>query len=58
MIRRAIWLLAGAALGVAGYRRLSRLLTMGQARRRGGAAGFARDVRTGMAEYMERHRDA
>jgi hypothetical protein len=58
MIRRSIWLVAGAALGIAGYRRLSRLVSMGQPRRRGGAAGFARDVRTGMAEYMERHRDA
>ena len=58
MIRRAIWLVAGAVLGIAGYRRLGRLVTTGQARRRGGAAGFAREVRTGMAEYMERHRDA
>lgn len=81
MIRRIIWLVAGAVLGIAGYRRVTRaakalvpsgdLLTplgrriAGSARgqrvpeRRAGAgtAAFVRDVRTGMAEYMDRHRD-
>jgi hypothetical protein len=61
MIRRAIWLLAGAGLGIAGYRRMIRMVRAGRARRPGtatGTAAFIRDVRTGMAEYMDRHRDA
>jgi len=60
MIRRAIWLLAGAGLGIAGYRRLARLVRTPKARRPGtatGTAAFIRDVRAGMAEYMGRHRD-
>jgi hypothetical protein len=65
MIRRGFWLMAGAALGVAGYRkagRLTRTLTGQQAApqsvRRSGlvegtrsAGGFVRDVRDGMADY-------
>jgi hypothetical protein len=60
MIRRMFWLLAGAALGIAGYRRLARIASAGRGRRRGAArtAAFVRDVRTGMADYMDRHSDA
>jgi hypothetical protein len=80
MIRRGFWLLLGAALGISGYRRLSRaaraLLPHGQlisqlpgrisvAARGSQAAGraggetiaFVRDVRTGMADYLDRHRE-
>ena len=81
MIRRATWLVLGAAAGIAGYRKLSRaaktLLPQGEllgpvsrrsagtahqrqasGRRSGaGTAAFVRDVRAGMADYMERHRD-
>jgi hypothetical protein len=56
MIRRLFWLSLGAALGVACYRRaasLARALSPG--RGAGGLAGFAADVREGMALYMERH---
>ncbi|HEU5418261.1 MAG TPA: hypothetical protein VFV41_11280 [Streptosporangiaceae bacterium] len=91
MIRRGFWLVAGAVLGVTGYRKASQLaravpasrpartgvLTLAprplRARRpllsgrqvlRGAAragrsaaqgAAFARDVRDGMAEYLDRH---
>ena len=61
MIRRAFWLVLGAALGVTGYRRagkLARALQPGrrQLRRRpAGTAAFLRDVRDGMDEYLERH---
>ena len=81
MIRRATWLVLGAAAGIAGYRKLSRaartLLPQGellgpvsrrsagaahqrQASGRGpgaGTAAFVRDVRAGMTDYMDRHRD-
>ena len=89
MIRRLFWLVLGAALGIAGYRRASRAARMllpnsgpaGQvggrparaalahgassgltqpARGRSagpGTAAFVRDVRAGMAEYLDRHRD-
>jgi len=60
MIRRAFWLVAGAVLGITGYRRLTRLVSAGKASRPSRAAGtaaFMRDVRAGMAEYMDRHRD-
>ena len=82
MIRRLIWLIIGAVLGITGYRRVSRAAKSllpapnllaplarrapgaGQARpaARGGGAGtgtveFIRDVRAGMAEYLDRHRD-
>jgi hypothetical protein len=56
MIRRMFWLIAGAALGVAGYRRVSRLartVTPGGWAQR--AALFARDVRDGMELYSDRH---
>jgi hypothetical protein len=71
MIRRLFWMVAGALLGVSGYRRVSRLaraVTAPAARqpgRRGGGrarghwAGsmtrFARDVRDGMDLYTDRH---
>jgi hypothetical protein len=91
-MRRGLWLAAGAVLGVAGYRRATRLvdgLARGGSRgvvppgqHRGGplgaddpdsagqpaprrpvstaakiaaTAGFVRDVRDGMAEYLELH---
>jgi hypothetical protein len=92
MIRRGFWLVAGAAIGVTGYRKASRLvhsvwparpplparpgaalvpagaaprppvitgrsvLAAAAAAGRGTAQGvaFARDVREGMAEYLER----
>ena len=93
MIRRTIWLMLGAAVGITGYRKLSRaartllpqrdlLGSVGgrsagapralpapgspgrgpaaQASGRGIAAGtaaFVRDVRSGMADYLDRHRD-
>ncbi len=80
MIRRSFWLGAGAVLGIAGYRRVTRtvraLLPQGEllgqlhnrpgratpARRAAGRAGtetiaFVRDVRTGMTDYLDRHRE-
>jgi hypothetical protein len=92
-MRRGLWLAAGAVLGVAGYRRASRMVDSlvhggaGSARRTAGGpatvgatagrldsagpsapgrpastaakiaatAGFVRDVRDGMAEYLELH---
>ena len=77
MIRRGVWLLAGAVLGVTGYRKASRMAaaitgTRVPARPLAGAprpiaartpvpftarirsaAGFARDVREGMADYRD-----
>jgi hypothetical protein len=69
MIRRLFWLIVGAALGVTGYRRVTRLaraLAPGGTRagvparppRRDlmrSAAGFAHDVREGMELYSDRH---
>jgi len=43
-MRRARWLLIGAVAGIAAYRRLPRLRTLG-------VIAFLRDVRSGMAEY-------
>jgi len=60
MIRRAFWLVVGAALGITGYRRLTRLVSAGKPsgpNRAARTAAFMRDVRAGMAEYMDRHRD-
>jgi hypothetical protein len=85
VIRRGFWLVAGAALGVTGYRRATRLLQSfrpsssspagqvvlrseslltgrrvlaGAARAGRGAAAsaaFVRDVRDGVAEYLDQH---
>lgn len=95
MMRRGLWLAAGAVIGVSGYRKaallgreltgrsrpssarasgviagsaLPRLTAPVPARRPRGAAaaalagaasaaGFVRDVRAGMAEYRDLHRD-
>jgi hypothetical protein len=62
MIRRGFWLVAGAALGVAGYRKVSRLaraVTGGPAAppasQLRNAVAFMKDVRDGMADYHELH---
>jgi hypothetical protein len=67
MMRRLFWMVAGALLGVSGYRRVSRLARAvtapagrrGGGRVRGHSAGsvtlFARDVRDGMELYTDRH---
>jgi hypothetical protein len=52
MMRRLFWAAAGAVVGVAGYRRVSRLARTARA---GDAVAFARDVRRGMDVYLERH---
>ena len=68
MIRRSFWLAAGAFLGVAGYRRVTRTakaLRPPMVRTGRGAAGrggtetiaFVRDVRAGMADYLDRRRE-
>jgi hypothetical protein len=80
MIKRGFWLALGAALGISGYRKLTRaakaLLPQGElagqlqgrtpaaapAHRTAGRAGaetiaFVRDVRAGMADYLDRHRE-
>jgi hypothetical protein len=64
VIRRLFWLVLGAVLGVAGYRRataLARSLRPAPPAGRGGGVGasraltdFAADVREGMALYLER----
>ena len=64
-MRRLFWMVAGALLGVSGYRRFRRLahaLTAGglrgeraQAGWAGSVARFARDVRNGMELYANRH---
>jgi hypothetical protein len=62
MIRRLFWLLAGAGLGISGYRRLTRIFkglagaSRPRPRRLSGTAGFARDVRDGMDLYAEQQR--
>jgi hypothetical protein len=67
VIRRGFWLIVGAALGVTGYRkatRFARALTSQPVPRRAktaaaglaSAAGFAADVRDGMAEYWDSRR--
>ena len=63
MIRRLFWAGLGAAVGITGYRRISRRLTVLTRGARGtwgagglrGAAGFLDDVRAGMAEYLARY---
>jgi hypothetical protein len=69
MIRRGFWLLAGAAGGIMGYRRVSSLTrqlsgTLGERAQRQKAVRrhwaretirFTRDVREGMDQYSARH---
>ena len=56
MIRRLFWLMLGAVLGVTGYRKATALArSLRPAPRPSALAGFAADVREGMALYMERH---
>jgi hypothetical protein len=64
-MRRLFWLSAGAVLGVASYRKVTRLARTVSAAGRpaaapgnawtDGAARFARDVRDGMELYADRH---
>ena len=55
MIRRGFWLGLGAVLGVAGYRKATAIVrSLRPAPRASALAGFAADVREGMAVYMER----
>jgi len=62
VIRRLFWLLAGAGLGISGYRRVTRVfreLARPGPRTRSrlrGLGGFARDVREGMDLYAEQQR--
>jgi hypothetical protein len=63
VIRRIIWLGLGAVLGVTGYRRITKLAralepraaAVTSSKRAAGAVAFMRDVRTGMAEYLDAH---
>jgi hypothetical protein len=55
VIRRAVWLAAGAAGGIYGYRRLGRLARSLGLTRLAAAGGFWRDVRDGMDEYLDQH---
>ena len=68
MIRRSFWLAAGAVLGISGYRRVTRTAkallppSATPGRKAAGRAGtetiaFVRDVRIGMADYLDRHRE-
>ncbi|HEX4829843.1 MAG TPA: hypothetical protein VH478_01950 [Trebonia sp.] len=58
MIRRVFWLTAGAAGGIMGYRRVTRLARRGVAgdavRMAREARSFSRDVREGMEIYSAR----
>ena len=64
-MRRLFWAGTGALIGVAGYRRVTRLARMVSGAGRpaaapgsawmDGAARFARDVRDGMELYADRH---
>jgi hypothetical protein len=63
VIRRLFWLLAGAGLGISGYRRVTRVLrglagspARSRPRQPHRLAGFARDVRDGMDLYAEQQR--
>jgi hypothetical protein len=62
MIRRGFWLVTGAALGVAGYRKVAKMTravtggpTAPPTYRVRNAVAFMRDVRDGMADYHELH---
>ena len=55
MTRRLFWLGLGAVLGVTGYRKATAIArSLRPAPRASALAGFAADVREGMAVYMER----
>jgi len=55
MIRRLFWLVLGAVLGVAGYRKATTIArSLRPAPRASALAEFAADVREGMAVYLER----
>jgi len=55
MIRRLFWLLLGAVLGVAGYRKATAVArSLRPAPPASAITGFAADVREGMALYMQR----
>jgi hypothetical protein len=55
MIRRLFWLLLGAVLGVAGYRKATAVArSLRPAPQASAIAGFAADVREGMALYRGR----
>jgi len=55
MTRRLFWLVLGAVLGVTGYRKATTIArSLRPAPRPSALAGFAADVREGMAAYMER----
>jgi hypothetical protein len=57
MIRRLVWLILGAVLGVTGYRKVAAKLNAAArvlhppGNRGQEVAGFARDVRDGMRQY-------
>jgi len=54
-MRRMFWVSVGAVIGVAGYRRATALArSLRPAPRADSLAGFAADVREGMAQYLER----
>ena len=58
MMRRMFWLVLGAVLGVTGYRKATAIVrSLRPAPRASALAGFAADVREGMALYMERQAD-
>jgi len=55
MMRRLFWLVLGAVLGVTGYRKATAIArSLRPAPRASALAGFAADVREGMAVYLER----
>ena len=55
MTRRLFWLGLGAVLGVTGYRKATAIVrSLRPVPRASALAGFAADVREGMAVYMER----
>jgi len=54
-MRRMFWLSLGAVIGVTGYRRVTALArSLRPQPPQGSLAGFAADVREGMALYMDR----
>ena len=60
MIRRLLWLIIGAVLGVTGYRKAAAKVNAAARVLRGGDRGqemvdFARDVREGMRIYSSGH---